>query len=182
VLQRTAQQKSARGPHSLHTAEVTGSIPVTPTSEDSSQAHSLGPFARRFAENRGLGWVPTRSAWLARAAGESTNSWAVVLSTRSAASLPEHPVTPAELSWGDRFRELEGERQSPVERMDDSVGHLRGGVPVAGADPAANPPAPHGDCAGDPWLVDDPRRNAFVLKPGRKAMVKIVASTKLQMC
>jgi polyphosphate kinase len=32
---------------SLHTAEVTGSIPVTPTSETPCQPHSLGPFARR---------------------------------------------------------------------------------------------------------------------------------------
>jgi hypothetical protein len=36
-------------PHSLHTAEVTGSKPVTPTSQNASRPQSFGPLARRFA-------------------------------------------------------------------------------------------------------------------------------------
>ena len=83
------------------------------------------------------GWLRTRSAWLVPSRCEAANSCAVVLSTRSAAFSLEHLVTPVELSWGDRCRDLEGERQSGVERLDDSGSHLRGGVSVAGADAAA---------------------------------------------
>jgi hypothetical protein len=45
------------GPHSLHTAEVTGSIPVTPTSQNAFQPRPSGSFARRFARGPGSGKV-----------------------------------------------------------------------------------------------------------------------------
>jgi hypothetical protein len=79
---------SVWGPHSLHTAEVTGSIPVTPTSQNASQGHSSGPFARRFARrSRAWGVFKAGQPGWARAAVESTNSCALVV-PRWACSLP----------------------------------------------------------------------------------------------
>jgi hypothetical protein len=52
------------GPHSLHTAEATGSIPVTPTSQNASPPRSSGPFARRFARRSPPGGGRPWSAWL----------------------------------------------------------------------------------------------------------------------
>ena len=49
----------------------------------------------------------------------------------------EHPVPRVWLGSGGRFSDLEGERQSCVERLDHPGGHLRSGVPIAGADTAA---------------------------------------------
>jgi hypothetical protein len=66
-------------PHSLHTAEVTGSIPVTPTSQNASQAHSNGPLARRFARrSRAWGVFKAGQPGWVRAAVESTDSCALV--------------------------------------------------------------------------------------------------------
>jgi hypothetical protein len=50
---------------------------------------------------------------------------------------------------------------------------VRGGVPVAGADPAATLQLPVATALVTHELIDDPRRNAFVLKPGRKAVAKL---------
>jgi hypothetical protein len=92
----------------------------------------------------------------------------------------EHLPTPAELGWGDVFRDLEGERQSPVDRLDDPGGHIRGGVPVPGADAAATLQVPAAGALMAHQFIDDPDRDAFVLQPGRKA-VPIVGPAKLQM-
>jgi hypothetical protein len=65
----------------------------------------------------------------------------------------EHPVASVRLGWGDLFCHLEGERQSPVEGLDDPGGHLWGGMPVAGADAAATlqfPMATAVACGGRP--------------------------------
>ena len=49
VVRSMARDRSLWGPHSLHTAEATGSKPVTPTSQNASQPSSNGPLARRIA-------------------------------------------------------------------------------------------------------------------------------------
>jgi hypothetical protein len=49
VVRRGVRRRRAWWPRSLHTAEATGSEPVTPTSQNAHQAHSNGPFARRSA-------------------------------------------------------------------------------------------------------------------------------------
>ena len=49
-------------------------------------------------------------------------------------ALLEDPIALVQFRWGDRFRDIESERQPCVERLEDSGGHLGGGVPVAGAD------------------------------------------------
>jgi hypothetical protein len=48
----------------------------------------------------------------------------------------EDPIALVQFRWGDRFRDLKGERQPCVDRLDDPSGHLWGGVPVAGANAA----------------------------------------------
>jgi len=45
VVQSMALEWDAWGPHSLHTAEVTGSIPVTPTSTNGFLEPSGAPLA-----------------------------------------------------------------------------------------------------------------------------------------
>jgi hypothetical protein len=54
----------------------------------------------------------------------------------------EDPIALVQLGWGDRFRHLEDERQSAVERLDHPGGHLRSGVPIPGADAAAPSSSP----------------------------------------
>jgi hypothetical protein len=90
-------------------------------------------------------------------------------------------VAPVKLEWGDRFRDLEGEGQSPVECLDNSGGHLRGGVPVAGADAAATLQFPVAAALVPHQLIDDPSGDSLVLQPGREAVPKIVGSAKSQM-
>jgi hypothetical protein len=74
----------------------------------------------------------------------------------------EDPIALVQFHWGDRFRDLEGERQPDVERLDDSGGHLGGGVPVAGADAAATLQLPAAAALVPHELIDDPGRDAFV--------------------
>ena len=64
VVRRIARDSGVWGPHSLHTAEATGSIPVTPTSQNASPPRSSGPFARRFARRSPPGGGRPWSAWL----------------------------------------------------------------------------------------------------------------------
>jgi hypothetical protein len=54
----------------VFTAEVTGSIPVTPTSQNAPQARTSGPFARRFARRPGLRVVASGQRRSIRAAGK----------------------------------------------------------------------------------------------------------------
>jgi hypothetical protein len=93
----------------------------------------------------------------------------------------EHPISPIKFGWDDRLGDLEGERQSLVERLDNSGGHLRGGMPVAGADAAATLPLPVAAALVTHQLIDDPGGDALVLQPGREAVPKIVGSAKSQM-
>ena len=93
----------------------------------------------------------------------------------------EDPIALFQFRWGDRFRDLESERQPSVERLDDSGGHLWGGVPVAGADAAATLQLPTAAALVTHELIDHPGRDAIVLQPGRKAVPKIVWPAKLQM-
>ena len=182
MVRSMALECSVWRPHSLHTAEATGSKPVTPTSENASQAHSNGPFARRFAR-RPRARVASTSVSVACPEPRRANEQLGRRAVDSVCRLSEHPVTPAELSWGviaSATWRVSVNRLSSAQ--DDSVGHLRGGVPVAGADPAATLQLPMATALVTHELIDDPRRNAFVLKPGRKAVAKIVGSTKLQMC
>jgi hypothetical protein len=86
----------------------------------------------------------------------------------------ELPAAPVALGWGDLFRDLEGERQSPVEALDDPGGHLPGGVPVAGADTAATLQLSTAAALVTHELIDDPRRDRLDLQPGRKAVPKIM--------
>src|SRR4029450_8954817 len=63
----------------LHTAEVTGSIPVMRTSQNASQAHSNGPLARRSARrSRAWGVFKNGQPGWVRAAVESTDNCALV--------------------------------------------------------------------------------------------------------
>jgi len=93
----------------------------------------------------------------------------------------EDPIALVQFRWGDRFRDTESERQPCVERLDDSGGHLWGGVPVAGADAAATLELPAAAALVTHQFVDHPGRDAIVLEPGRKAVPKIVRPAKLQM-
>jgi hypothetical protein len=132
------RESNVWGPHSLHTAEVTGSIPVTPTSQNASRSRLVGPFARRFARRHRLDVVDPWSAWRDRTrwrAGQRLGRGAAAAGVQLASL--EDLIALVQIRWGDRFRDLEGERQACVERLDDSGGHLWGGVPVAGADAAA---------------------------------------------
>jgi hypothetical protein len=92
----------------------------------------------------------------------------------------EDPIALVQFRWGDRFRDLEGERQPCVERLDDSGGHLWGGVSVAGADAATTLELPAAAALVTHELIDHPSRDAGIFQPGRKAVPKIVRSTKLQ--
>jgi hypothetical protein len=76
---------------------------------------------------------------------------------------------------------MEGQLQACVERLDHPGGHLRGGVPIAGADAAATLQLPTATALVAHELIDDPRRDAGVLQPGREAVPKIVGSAQLQM-
>jgi len=69
VMWRPATPGSRCGGRSLHTAEVTGPIPVTPTSENASRSRSNGPFARRFARR----WAWPCSSW--RSASLHPSRW-----------------------------------------------------------------------------------------------------------
>ena len=40
----------------------------------------------------------------------------------------EDPIALVQFRWRDRFRDMESERQPSVERLEDSDGHLWGGV------------------------------------------------------
>jgi len=93
----------------------------------------------------------------------------------------EDPIALVQFRWGDRFRDMERERQPGVERLDDSGGHLWGGVPVAGADAAATLELPAAAALVTHELIDHPGRDAVVLEPGRKAVPKIMRPAKLQM-
>ena len=93
----------------------------------------------------------------------------------------EDPIALVQFRWGDRFRDTESERQPCVERLEDSDGHLWGGVPVAGADAAATLELPAAAALVTHKLIDHPGRDAGVLEPGRKAVPKIVRPAKLQM-
>jgi hypothetical protein len=94
---------------------------------------------------------------------------------------PEDPIALVQFCGGDRFRDLERDGQSDVDRLDDPGGHLWGGVPVAGADAAATLQLPAAAALVPHQLIDHPGQDAFVLQPGRKAVPKIVGSAKLQM-
>ena len=130
-------------PHSLHTAEATGSIPVTPTSTTPPRLRRSGRFARRFAR-RSRTWgvfKAVQPGWV-RAAVRVNGQLRLVVSRLVQLASLEHPISPVKFGWGDRLGDLEGEGQSLVECLDNSGGHLRGGVPVAGADAAATLPLP----------------------------------------
>src|SRR5215217_4158834 len=75
---RMALESNVWGPHSLHTAEATGSKPVTPTSTNASPPRSGGPFARRFARRLGLRVVAAGQRGLSGAAGNPTRLLCVV--------------------------------------------------------------------------------------------------------
>jgi hypothetical protein len=75
----------------------------------------------------------------------------------------EDPIALVQFCWGDRFRDLERDGQSDVDRLDDPGGHLRGGVPVAGADAAATLQLPAAAALVPHQLIDHPGRDAFVL-------------------
>src|SRR4029453_3791412 len=101
VVRRIARDSSVWGPHSLHTAEATGSIPVTPTSQNASQAHSTGPFARRFARRpRARASSNPGQPGGSRAAAESTNSRAFAAEAGMGLASLEHPPTPVKPSRG----------------------------------------------------------------------------------
>ena len=168
VVRSMVLESSVWGPHSLHTAEVTGSIPVTPTSQNTSQGRSRGPLARRFARYRGLGVLQSRSAWLGPSCRRVNGQLRLVVSRLVQLASLEHPISPVEFGWGDRLGDLEGEGQPLVERLDDSGGHLRGGVPVAGADAAATLQLPVAAALVTHQLIDHPGGDALVLQPGRK--------------
>jgi hypothetical protein len=57
-------------PHSLRTAEVTGSIPVTPTGQNASQARTTGRLPEDLPEDRGLRVVASGQRRSIRAAGK----------------------------------------------------------------------------------------------------------------
>ena len=63
---------SSAGERCLHTAEATGSKPVTPTSTNASQSPPFGPLARRFARRVALRVVASGQRGLIRAAGKPT--------------------------------------------------------------------------------------------------------------
>jgi hypothetical protein len=91
----------------------------------------------------------------------------------------------ARLGSVGRFSEVEGERQSWVERLDHPGGHLRGGVPIPGADAAAPLQFPASPPLVAHQLIDHVRRDALLLlllllQPGREAVPKIVGSPELQ--
>ena len=88
----------------------------------------------------------------------------------------EDPIALVQFRWGDRFRDMERERQPGVERLDDPGGHLRGGVSVAGTDAAATLQLPTAAALVTHQLIDHPGRDAFVLQPGREAVPKIMRS------
>jgi tetratricopeptide (TPR) repeat protein len=92
----------------------------------------------------------------------------------------EHPVSQVRLGSGGRFSDLEGERQSCVERLDHPGCHLRSGVPIAGADAAAPLQLPAATALVAHQLIDHPRRDPLVLQPGREAVPEIVGSAELQ--
>jgi hypothetical protein len=119
-------ESSALWPHSLHTAEVTGSIPVTPTSTNASRPRPSGSFARRFARRSRVGRGQSRLAWRVRALASQPNGWALVPPRPLQLAALEAPIALVRLGWGCRFRHLEDERQSVVDRLDDPGGHLRG--------------------------------------------------------
>jgi hypothetical protein len=126
VVRSMVLESRVWGPHSLHTAEVTGSIPVTPTSQNASRARSFGPFARRFTRRPGLGVVASGSRRLIQAV--STPAWRLSswLAEEGTQHVPlEHPVVPVLLGRDGRFRDMEGEPKPSVERVDHPGGHLR---------------------------------------------------------
>src|ERR671913_160181 len=92
----------------------------------------------------------------------------------------EHPVARVQLGCGGRFSNPEDECQSCIERLDNPGGHLRGGVPVAGADAAATLQLPTATALVAHQLIDHPRWDPLVLQPGREAVPKIMRSAKLQ--
>jgi hypothetical protein len=109
-----------------------------------------------------------------RPAVESNGQLRLVVSRLVRLASLEHPISPIKFGWDDRLGDLEGERQSLVERLDNSGGHLRGGMPVAGADAAATLPFPVAAALVTHRLIDDPGGDALVLQPGREAVPKIV--------
>src|SRR5215207_7388540 len=64
--------------------------------------------------------------------------------------------------------------QALLDRGDHAGGHLRGGVPVVGADGAGLMPS--GPSAGlvAHQLVNDPSRDAGIFQPGREGMAEVV--------
>jgi hypothetical protein len=69
VLEGEASQGDVRGPHSLHTAEVTGSIPVTPTSTNAFPESCCGAGCQQIASKPptvvapALKAVPSSGLW-----------------------------------------------------------------------------------------------------------------------
>jgi hypothetical protein len=78
-----------------------------------------------------------------------------------------------------RFSGPHHDRQALLDRGNYTGGHLRGGVPVVGADSAAPMPAgaPGGLVAHH--LVDDPSWDAGVLQPGREGVPEVVGAAQV---
>jgi hypothetical protein len=90
-VEKAATQAYLGPRRSLHTAEVTGSIPVTPTSQNASHPRSRGPFARRFARRPPPGVVDPWSAWLDQARRRAGHSWSWCRRGWDAARLARRP-------------------------------------------------------------------------------------------
>jgi hypothetical protein len=128
---------------------VRGSNPLSSTRHNASSTPALSAVCQQFASKRH--WVAVRTL----------------------------SASPGRLLVEGRFGRRQHHRQALLDRGQEAGGHLRGGVPVVGADGAA--PVPPGPAAGlvAHHLVDDPGRDAGVLQPGREGVPKVVGAVEV---
>ena len=73
----------------------------------------------------------------------------------------------------------EHDRQSLLDGLNGSGGHLRGGVPVVGADRASEEVAAAAAGLVAHQLVNHPGRDAGVLQPGRVGVAQVVSAVQV---
>jgi hypothetical protein len=168
----------------FHTAEVTGSIPVTPTSQNRFPVPILRAACQKICQKiTAYVWSHPGQRRSIRAVGEPTNTEPLVRrGGRAVRVWLEHPVSRVHLGSGGLFSDVEGKRQSCVERLDHPGGHPWGGVPIAGADAAATLQLPTATALVAHQLIDHPRRDSLVLQPGRKTPTMTLSLASIVEC